>query len=194
MKRLFLLAALAVISFGTVRAQVDVKVGPIGLLFSSLNFGVEFGVKPNFGVELTPGIAWNTLALAAADEDYKGLAYRLGVNGRYYLNPSDKGLNGFYIGAYTRYGGGNYSYTYNDGSKDEYNSTRFSGGFLLGGKIVSRNEKIVFDLGMGFGRAFVYKFTDPNGNNEADLSDIPFVNWDIPINLKIGFRFGGNKG
>ena len=190
MKRTILLLTLAALSFGTAQAQIDIKVGPLGLLFSNLNLGVEFGVNENVGIELTPGIDWKSLPLVA-DNNYSSVAYRIGVNGRYYFNPTEKRLNGFYAGAYTRYGGGVYKYTDPDTDiTDKFTSTRIAGGFLLGGKIVSRNERVIFDLGIGFGRAFVYKFEDSDGSDSADLSDIPFVNWDIPINLKIGFRIG----
>ena len=190
MKRTILLLTLAALSFGTAQAQVDIKVGPLGLLFNNLNVGVEFGVNENVGIELTSGIDWKSLPLIV-DENFSATAYLLGINGRYYFNPTEKRLNGFYAGAYTRYKGGVYKFTDSDTEVTErFTRTRIAGGFLLGGKIVSRNERIIFDLGIGFGRSFVDKFKDPDGTDEADLSDIPFLNWDIPINLKIGFRIG----
>jgi hypothetical protein len=194
MKRNIFLLAFAMLTASAANAQLDIKVGPLGLLFSNLNLGIEYGVSPNFGLELTPGIDWKSLPLAD-NNDYKSTALRLGLNGRYYFNPSEKRLNGFYAGLYTRYGGGKYSYTDPDtGEKDEFKSTRFAGGFLIGGKIVSKNERIIFDLGIGFGKAFIYKFEDQNGSGDADLSDIPFLNFDMPINLKIGYRIGvGSK-
>ncbi|MCA0235400.1 MAG: DUF3575 domain-containing protein [Bacteroidetes bacterium] len=186
-----LFALFCVASSSNLNAQVDVKINPIGLLFSNLNVAAEFGVSDNFGVEVAPGFGWNRLNLLN-DNDYSGSVVRVGVNGRYYLNPNDKGLNGFYIGGYTRYAGGTYTYK-GDTETDKFNSTRFALGFLVGGKIVARNEKLIFDFGTGFGRALVYKFTDPNGSDEVDLSDIPFANWDIPFYLSIGYRFGGGK-
>jgi hypothetical protein len=175
----------------TVQAQVDLKINPIGLLFSNLNVAAEFGVSDNFGVEVAPGFAWNSLNLSD-DNDFRGNLFRVGVNGRYYLNPNEKGLNGFYIGAYTRYAGGSYKFE-DDTETQKYSSTRFALGFLLGGKIVARNEKLLFDFGTGFGRALVYKFTDQNGTDEVDLSDIPFANWDIPFYISIGYRISGSK-
>ena len=186
-----LLALFCLAASTTVHAQVDLKINPVGILFNNLNVAAEFGLSDNFGLEVTPGFGWNKLNLDDAN-DYKGNIFRLGVNGRYYLNPNDKGLNGFYIGAYTRYAGGTYSYK-GDTETQKYNSTRASLGFLLGGKIVARNEKLIFDFGTGFGRALVYKFTDANGSDEADLSDIPFLNWDIPFYITIGYRIGGGK-
>jgi len=124
---LFLLAAST-----TVQAQVDLKINPIGLLFSNLNVAAEFGVSENFGVELAPGFAWNSLNLAN-DDDFKGSLVRVGVNGRYYLNPNEKGLNGFYIGAYTRYAGGSYKFE-DDTETQKFNSTRFAWAFCWAAK------------------------------------------------------------
>jgi hypothetical protein len=190
MKRSILFFTWAILSTSAIYAQIDIKVGPLGLLFNNFNMGVEVGASPNVGIELTGGADWKRLPLVS-DNIYKGSALRLGINGRYYFNPTEKKLNGFYAGAYTRFGGGKYSFTNPDtNEKDEFKSTRVAGGFLIGGKIVSKNERIIFDLGIGFGRAFVYKFEDLNGTNEADLTDVPFVNFDLPINLKIGYRIG----
>ena len=190
MKRLTLLFAFSAIILSNASAQLDIKVGPVGLLFSNLNVGIEYGVSENWGIELTPGLDWKALNLLDNDEiDFKGNIFKVGLNGRYYFNPNEKGLNGFYAGVYTRYGGGKYSGT--DTSTDEkyeFTSTRLAGGFLLGGKIVARNERLIFDLGLGFGRAFIHKYEDPNGTDEADLSNVPFFNFDLPINLKIGYR------
>jgi Protein of unknown function (DUF3575) len=193
MKRILILLTFAVLTAGSASAQVDIKVGPLGLLFNQVNFGIEFAASPNVGIELTPGIDWKPLPLLN-ENDYNGTIFRVGLNGRYYFNPTEKKLNGFYAGAYTRYGGGKYTYDDVDNNIEEaFSSTRLAGGFLLGGKIVSKNEKIIFDLGIGFGRAFIFKFEDLNGSNDADLSNIPFVNFDMPINLKIGYRITGKN-
>lgn len=193
MKQLSLipLALFCLVAATNVHAQVDVKINPIGILFNNINVAVEFGVADNFGVEVTPGYGWNKLNFAN-DEDYTGSLFRVGVNGRYYLNPSEKGLNGFYIGAYTRYAGGSYKYE-TDTESEKVNSTKVSLGFLLGGKIVARNERLLFDFGTGFGRALVYKFEDANGSDDVDVTDIPFLNWDIPFYISVGYRFGGGK-
>lgn len=182
-----LFALFLLFTTNTLQAQVDLKINPLGVLFNNLNVAVEFGVKDNFGIEVTPGFGWGKLNLLN-DSDFDGTVFRLGVNGRYYLNPNEKGLNGFYIGGYTRYKGGVYSHINDDNTTDKFNSSKFSLGFLLGGKVVARNERLIFDFGTGFGRALVYKFSDPNGQNNANLSDIPFLNWDIPLYISIGYR------
>ncbi len=105
MKRIFLLSIWAIFTAGTVSAQIDVKIGPLGLLFSNFNVGIEFAAKDNIGIEVTPGIDWKKLSLIS-DDNFKGNIFKVGVNGRYYFNPNEKKLNGFYSGIYTRYGGG----------------------------------------------------------------------------------------
>lgn len=140
------LALFCLFSIHSVQAQVDVKINPVGILFNNLNAAVEFGIKDNFGIEVTPGFGWNKLNLEN-DNDYKGNVLRLGVNGRYYLNPTDKGLNGFYIGAYSCYAGGSYKFE-SDSETEKFNSTRLSLGFLLGGKIVAKNENLFLTLAL----------------------------------------------
>jgi hypothetical protein len=176
----------------TANAQVDLKINPIGVLFKNIQVASEFGVSENFGVELTAGYGWDRLSFlvdgTSEEEDFKGSVYRLGVNGRYYLNPSDKGLNRFYIGAFSRYKGGRYSL-----NEDKVSANKFSLGFLLGTKIVAANEKLLFDFGIGFGRALVNKYTNDATGESEDVSDVPFFNFDIPLYVSIGYRIGGGK-
>ncbi len=193
MKRIFLLTALTVITAGAVSAQVDIKAGPIGLVFKGFNTGLEVGVAPNVGIEVTAGYDWKKVPLLS-EENLKGRVLKLGVNGRYYFNPSEKKLDGFYAGVYSRYAGGNYDF-YNPKTEapDSFKGTKAAIGFLLGGKIVSKNNRIVFDLGFGLGRNLVHKYINKSSTVTADVSGIPFINVDMPVNLKIGYRFGGGS-
>lgn len=181
------LALFCLFCTSTIQAQVDIKVNPLGLLFNNINASVEFGVKDNFGIEVTPGFGWDKLNLFN-DGDYKGQVYRLGVNGRYYLNPTEKGLNGFYIGGYTRYKGGRFTL-----EGDQVDMNKFSLGFILGGKVVAQNGRLIFDFGTGFGRALLFELTDAASGEQEDISDIPIANWDIPLYISIGYRFGGGS-
>ncbi|MBK8880302.1 MAG: hypothetical protein IPN74_17790 [Haliscomenobacter sp.] len=56
-------------------------------------------------------------------------------------------------------------------------------------KTVSRNGHLLFDFNVGFGRALVYKIEGDNPEDDIDLSDFPFLNWDIPVLVGIGYRF-----
>ncbi len=193
MKRILLVFALITGTIGALSAQVDVKAGPVGLLFRNFNLGIEFGATPNVGIEVTSGIDWKKLPLIP-EENLSGRLFKVGLNGRYYFNPNQHRLSGFYTGVYTRYAGGEYDYidpeTNEPGS---FRATRAAAGFLLGGKIVSKNGRIVFDLGFGLGRQFIHKYVNADGTQTADVSKLPFINLDMPINLKIGYRFGGGS-
>lgn len=122
MKKYLLIPILAVLFLGGLKAQTEIKVNPLALLFVGIGAGVEYGFNPDVGVEI------NTLIVEGGGAVW--------VAGKYYLNPR-QGLDRFYIGAYT--GGG----------------TDLDGpglGFLLGTKTVSRNNKVLFELGIGAGR------------------------------------------
>lgn len=178
---------LTLMAVARLSAQVDLKIQPIGLLFKNVGVAAEFGLKENVGLEATAGVDWDDLSLivgSSDEENFSSRKIRLGGNLRYYFNTSDKRLDRFYAGVYSRYAGGKWT---SDVDDSEVTSTRLSAGFLFGTKVVARNERLLFDFGIGFGRAFVYEFDSDEGN--VDLDDIPFVNWDIPIYLSIGYRF-----
>lgn len=186
-KFLFLAAIMSMIALTRSFAQVDVKVGPLGPLFGTLNLRSEFGLAENFGLEATVGGSWNKINFDEGN-DLKNSILRFGVNGRYYFNPSEVALDKFYIGLYSRYSAGKARST--EENADEYNTNRFSGGFLVGFKTFSRNQRLLFDFNLGFGRAFVYKIKGIGNAEPVNLSDIPFVNLDLPTTLAIGYRFG----
>lgn len=175
---LFLLA-----SFTVAQAQVDIKVNPVGLIFSRAILSAEFAIKDNIGIEAQGGVAWPSFSVN--DEKFKSNTVRYGVNGRYYFSP-DKGIDRFYAGIYTRFVNGEMTSTVDDG---RVKRNRASGGILLGYKVVARNERLVFDFGLGLGRVFTNKYTPNSEGQEAlDLSDIPFLNIDAPLFLTIGYR------
>lgn len=171
------------VSVSAVQAQVDFKINPVGLIFSRAIAAVEFGVKDNIGIEAQAGLGWPSITIQ--DEKFKSNTVRYGVNARYYFSP-DKGIDRFYAGIYTRFVNGKMTSTADDG---EIKRNRASGGILLGYKVVARNERLVFDFGLGIGRVFTNKFT-PNseGQESLDLSDIPFLNIDAPLFLSVGYR------
>ena len=186
-KKFLFVAIIGMIAISPSFAQVDVKVGPLGPLFGTLNLRSEFGLADNFGLEATVGGSWNKINFDEG-EDLKNTTLRFGVNGRYYFNPSDIGLDKFYLGLYSRYSSGKARSTAED--SDEYNTNRFSGGFLVGFKTFSRNERLHFDFNLGFGRAFLYNIDAINDSEPVNLSDIPFLNFDLPTTIAIGYRFG----
>lgn len=186
-KNVILAVVICMAAISSSFAQVDVKVGPLGPLFGTLNVRSEFGLADNFGLEAIVGGSWNKINFDEGD-DLKNTTLRFGVNGRYYFNPSEIGLNKFYTGLYTRYSSGKARSTAENA--DEYNTSRFSGGFLVGFKTFARNERLHFDFNLGFGRAFVYNIKGIGNAEPVNLDDVPFLNWDLPTTLVIGYRFG----
>ncbi len=171
------------VSVSAVQAQVDIKINPVGLIFSRAIVSAEFGVKDNIGIEVHGGVGWPSISIS--DEKFKSNTVRYGLNGRYYFSP-DKGIDRFYAGIYTRFVNGEMTSTADDG---RVKRNRASGGVLIGYKVIARNERLVFDFGLGLGRVFTNKFT-PNseGQESLDLSDIPFLNIDAPLFLTVGYR------
>jgi Protein of unknown function (DUF3575) len=172
-------------------AQVDLKIGPLGPVFGTVNLRSEFGLSDNFGLEATVGAGWNTLTINDEPE-LRNRVLRLGLNGRYYFNPSELGQDKFYLGMYSRYSRGSAKTTDVD-IDDVYNTDRFSVGFLTGIKFFARGDRFLFDFNLGIGRAFVYRFDAVDGSEPIDLSGVPLVNLDIPLSIMIGYRFGGKK-
>lgn len=189
MKQLKFFASIVLVSFSfaSAQAQFDLKINPLGLLFSNFTVAGEIGLnqEKNLGLEVTAGVGFNkfTVTVDDVEDEYRTSTFRTGANVRYYFNP-DKGLDKFYTGLYGRYAGGKWSA---EDSNEELTSNRFALGFLFGTKIVSGNERFVFDFGIGFGRALVYKV---EGDGEVvNLDDIPLLNWDIPAYISLGYRF-----
>ena len=187
LKNSLFIAIICLLAISPTFAQIDVKVGPLGPLFRTLNLRSEFGLADNFGLEAIIGGSWNKINFNEGS-DLKNTTLRFGVNGRYYFNPSDIGIDKFYVGLYSRYSSGKATSTAQD--SDEYNTNRFAAGFLFGFKTFARNERLHFDFNLGFGRAFLYDIKALNNAATVNLSDIPFLNFDLPTTITIGYRFG----
>lgn len=141
MKKLLLFGLLFSFATLTVKAQTEIKVNPIALMFTGIGVGVEYGINDDFGVDLSTliveggGIVW--------------------VSGKYYLNPR-QGLDRFHLGVFL--GGGT--------------DIGPGIGFLLGTKVASQSNKVIFEIGAGIGRSF-------------DGGVIPYGR------ISIGYRIGG---
>ena len=156
------------------KAQLDVEINPINIAFGKLNVSAEKGLAESFGLELMGSYDWKWIT-----EDYT--SFSASAWGKYYMAP-DKGLDHSYIGPYLRYSLITYT-----GMDEKLNYNRVSAGFGLGYKWVSERN-IVFDLGIGAGRAFVNQVDTGDGNSE-DLSDAPLLNIDVIVKFAVGYRF-----
>ncbi len=185
-KNLFLTAVICMAAISTSFAQVDVKIGPFAPLFGTLNVRSEFGLSDNIGLEAVVGSSWGKIKFDSIN--VKATTLRFGLNGRYYFNPSEVGLDKFYVGLFTRYSSGKWRSREED--SDEYNTNRFSGGFLVGFKTFARNERLHFDFNLGFGRAFVFNVDGIGNAKPINLNKIPIANLDLPMTMVIGYRLG----
>lgn len=187
MKKFIVLILVCAFTF-KIQAQTELKINPLGLLFSSPDLSAEFGVAENIGIE--PFIGVSFLKLTVDGDGYKSNGLGYGVNGKYYFSP-DKGIDKFYSGIYMR--GGNSKYTgQGNNSGDSFSRNYFGVGLSLGYKWVSR-QNIVFDLGGGIGRKFLNKYTNASSSS-VNVSDIPLLNLDGFFRFGVGYRFGGGDG
>lgn len=180
---IFIFSLLALGVFSTdVKAQVDVTVNPIGLLFGDFSIGADFALQDKFSIEAAVGFGANKIS------DVKGT--NIGVNGvaKYYFNPN-RGADRFYADLFLRYVGRSWNYDDNAASAD-YRTNRIGIGFGLGYKIVSSGN-FVFDIGFGAGRAIVDKnvYEEYSGNRQ----EIDWPNIMLQGKLGIGYRFGGSR-
>ncbi len=181
MKKLLSLA-IAVFVFTTAWSQTEIKINPIGVLFSSPDISVEFGVADNIGIEPYIGASWYNLTVD--NTKYKSTGFGYGVNGKYYFSP-EKGIDKFYAGLYLRGGSSNFK---SDTSNANFTRNRLSLGLSLGYKWVSRNN-VVFEIGAGVGRKLFSKYSNESGT--VDVSKIPLLNLDGYFKFAVGYRFGG---
>ncbi|GJM33402.1 MAG: hypothetical protein DHS20C18_24030 [Saprospiraceae bacterium] len=166
-------------------AQVELKINPLGLLFSRVSVAAEFVISDDFGVEGSPFIDFLSVNLGD-DTKYKTLSAGMMGAGKYYFGPSD-GADRFYAGVYLRFKSGKYTVENGDES-DGFKRSRVALGILTGYKWVSE-KNVVFEIGMGLGRAVSNVITTNDGFSE-DFSEIPVLNFDFVGRLAVGYRFG----
>ncbi len=190
MKKTFFFIAFSVLVFNC-QAQVDVKINPIGLLFSNANLAAEFGTN-RFGVEPSIGLSYDNPLLP--DNNFSSIGHSYGFKGKYYFKPQ-KDFVGLYTGMYLR--GEQTDFT----SKNSYVVATYSRefwaiGYVLGYKWVTKRN-IVFDFDAGLGRKLMYKKTEPitnfNGASIYETQSFESPVLDGYFRFAVGYRFGGNK-
>lgn len=185
MKLKLFIVALAFCGYTTTsQAQVDVTVNPIGLLFGDLSAGADFVLSDNFSVEASVGIGTGKIG------DFKWFNIPVTATAKYYFNPDD-GADGFYADVFAKFiSRGNTWDGVDVGFNNNYSQTRIGLGIGAGFKIVS-NGGIVFDIGLGFGRALVdnVKYEDETVQDLFEVAD--WTKLMITGKLGVGYRFGG---
>lgn len=161
-------------------AQTDVSINPIGLLFSNIGVSLERPLSENIGLEGTANFSF--LPYGAFGAEFNSNGFGLRALGKYYFK-SDKGHDKFNIGPYARIGYNSIKFT-----GDKVSNFRFAIGFYAGYKWVSKGN-IIFELGLGIGRAYVNKYS--SDDSSFNSGDWPGFNLDGTGKLAIGYRFGG---
>lgn len=195
------LVGITLLSFNAFsQIDVDVKTNVFSLLRP--NIGVEVGAG-KASIEMSARFYNYTTAtsgnyvtdvegnlLSGSAAAGKGHGINLNVMPAIYLSPKYS-LDGFKIAPYLNY---------NLANETEIKTTRISAGGIVGYKGFF-GERLGWEFGIGYGKAFVNKSVNKKNNAESDakeLESIPLfgkllknmANTDIPINLKIVYRFG----
>ena len=167
------------LGLGSLQAQIDVTINPIGLLWGDISLGGDFGISDDFSVEGILGFGGSNID----DADYNGL--RLSGVGKYYFSPKN-GIDKFYALGFLRFVNRNYDYG-NDSSFANYRQSRLGLGVGAGYKVASE-KGFIFDINFGVGRALTdsltYEDSDGGQQVELDWPDIMFM-----AKLGVGYRF-----
>jgi hypothetical protein len=172
--------------FTLLRPNIGVEVGAGK---GSVEFGARF-YQYNTGTtgSYVTDIEGNLLSGSAAAG--KGNGMNLYIMPSVYFKPKYS-IDGWKFSPYVNY---------NTANETETKSTRISAGGMLGYKGFF-GERLGWEFGFGYGKAFVNQSLNKKTNVKSDAKDlesIPLIgklfkniaNTDLPINLKIVYRFG----
>jgi hypothetical protein len=171
-------------------AQFDVSIHPLPLIRSDINISLEYRASDEIGIELTPQLEFDGYNRYSAPGSnrirFNSVGFGARLIGKYYLMPA-KGCNKWIIGPYLKF---RQTTEKQEGiaSGTNFTGTRYAVGFYSGYKFVSR-RKIIMEIGMGLGRAFISE-EDSINYGAQNFIDIGNVNIDATANLTVGYRFG----
>ena len=142
-------------------------------------------INDNFGAELSLSLITGKYNIASNDSvDVQKSGFGVMGYGKYYFSP-DKGCDKFYVGLYLRQRSFNV-----DAKKDEayaaFERDIVALGFGLGYKWVG-DQGILFELGLGLGRAISESNKWDDSNNEGLV--FPDIGIDGFGRLAVGYRF-----
>lgn len=176
----------------TTKAQIEVKVNPLGLLFSSPDLSVEGVIKENVSAELK--FSYDSRDWENLNIKYKG--YGATLLGKYY--PKPKGMaDGIYTGLFIKYKSLNLDLNTEAGNGSG-TIRRLGPGVLAGYKFVS-DSNVVFDINAGIGRMFMSRLEVTGDGSIADQELERDFNGRFPFkttglfSIAIGYRFGGDR-
>ncbi len=170
-------------------AQTDLTVAPLGLIFGTVNAGVDVPLSEDFSIGGTFGITLREGTLNEEDSGerttYEWFGLPVSLVGKYYFSPR-KGNDRFYLSTFLRYVNRNLRFP-DSSDNSNFSQHRLGLGFGFGTKIVS-NKGLVLDLSMGVGRAFYDKIIYKNDN--GDREQVDWIKLMIVPRIAIGYRFG----
>jgi hypothetical protein len=198
---LFLLSSILIFSFNA-NSQIDVDLKTNLFTILRPNIGIEVGSGKG-SVEMSARFYKFSTAttgeyvtdiegnlLSGSAKAGSGNGVNLNVMPAIYLSPKYS-MDGFKIGPYLNY---------NLANQTETKTTRISAGAIIGYKGFF-GTRLGWEFGVGYGKAFVNNSVDKKTNKKSDAKDLESIplfgkifknmaNTDIPINLKIIYRFG----
>jgi Protein of unknown function (DUF3575) len=169
-------------------AQVEIKVNPLGLLFSSPDVSAEFSVSRNVALEPIVGISYVKRAPSYGFGSYTSIGSNFGIVGKYYFSPV-KGFDKVYMGLYARKGAVRYSGT-GFSSGLEFSNDYLVAGGVFGYKWVVNNN-FILDFATGVGKKVENKYKNTNSSS-LNLDKISDTDVDYMLRLGIGYRFSSN--
>ena len=189
MKKLVFPILMTLFFAGSISAQVDLKINPIGVLFSSPDISAEFIVSDHIGVEASLGFVYGKSAINDFNFSRSGITAFL--MGKYYFGPINRGGDGFNVGIYSKLRDIKYKEVDDtDQINDSYTRNKIAIGLSIGYKLVAEGG-FIFGIDAGLGRALNNKFVyDDEANSTFNFNDVPFLNIDAIGHIVIGYRIG----
>ncbi|PCJ28528.1 MAG: hypothetical protein COA97_00835 [Flavobacteriales bacterium] len=207
-----LLIAFFILTSIGLKAQHDVKINALALLFKSYGFGYEYVINDEMGAGISLSYA-NSFGFGLGDEfsESSFSALKITPEFRFYFSPED-GADGFYFGAYIKYATVTWAdleYTFSIYDPITFTSTNFNtkydltfNGLAFGiqsGKKWVTNSGFFLETNFSFGRylsgsveysnSAVATLFEDNFSPAEDAMNIWYT-FDFGFALNIGWRFG----
>lgn len=158
--------------------QVDLSTNPLGIIFKYMHLYTDVPVSQSISVE--GGLGYSFDRFEVLETEYKSSGIVIRALGKYYFSPKN-GHDRFNIGPYARFASAKIKY-----SGENVNNSRLGIGLYGGYKWVTKGN-IIFELGIGMGRAFINKYTSDLSSFNAN--DWPAGNFDVTGKMAVGYRF-----
>ncbi len=190
MNKIFTTISALLLFVSVSNAQVEIKVNPVGLIFSQPDVSLEFVVKEKIGIELSNifvygNVPLSGLLLGGPEFRLSKSGYRIRFSGKYYFSPKVRGA-GAYAGAYfgprnLLVSGDRSAYGFDPG----YKLSAFSVGLLGGYKHIFESGLLIdLQVGLGYGFNSTLILNDSNNTNEIAVIGVEGIRA-----VSIGYRF-----